>query len=57
LSVFSALTTYVQREGLVGGACSLLRTRLRANSLLTGKITGNTVVFDPYTKLSKAITR
>jgi hypothetical protein len=28
----------------------------RANSLLTGKITGNTVVFDPFTKPAKAIT-
>jgi hypothetical protein len=29
----------------------------RANSLLTGKITGNTVVFDPSMKPAKAITR
>jgi hypothetical protein len=33
---------------LCGGACSLLRTRLQANSLLTGKITGNTLDFDRF---------
>jgi len=39
-----------------GGGSSLIRTLLRGNSLLTGKFTGNLLIFRPHRATTERVT-